>query len=107
MWVTTQASAKTPIVAKGGTLRVAYGSPQDPQTDPARYPDSAIAYATCAKLLNYPDTPLPHGSGLVPDVARSLPTVSYDGRTYTFTIRKGFRFSPPSARGLPPRPSST
>ena len=27
---------------------------------------------------------------------QSLPTRSVDGRTYTFTIRKGFRFSPPS-----------
>jgi peptide/nickel transport system substrate-binding protein len=29
-------------------------------------------------------------------VAQSLPAVSPDGRTYTFTIRPGFRFSPPS-----------
>ena len=40
--------------------------------------------------------PLPQGSQLVPEVARSLPTLSPDGRTYTFTIRPGFRFSPPS-----------
>ena len=30
------------------------------------------------------------------EVARSLPARSADGRTYTFTIRRGFRFSPPS-----------
>jgi ABC-type transport system substrate-binding protein len=32
----------------------------------------------------------------VPDVAQALPTVSADGRTYTFIVRPGFRFSPPS-----------
>ena len=29
-------------------------------------------------------------------MAESLPSRSRDGKTYTFTIRKGFRFSPPS-----------
>ena len=33
---------------------------------------------------------------LVPEVAASLPHRSAGGRTYTFKIRKGFRFSPPS-----------
>ena len=32
----------------------------------------------------------------MPEVAQSLPTRSADGKTYTFTIRSGFRFSPPS-----------
>jgi peptide/nickel transport system substrate-binding protein len=56
-----------------------------------------IEYATCAKLLNYPDAPAPAGARLVPEVAAGMPTVSPDGRTYTFTIRDGFRFSPPSS----------
>ena len=47
-------------------------------------------------LLNYPDESGAGGLRLVPDAARSLPTVSEDGRTYTFTIRPGMRFSPPS-----------
>ena len=51
---------------------------------------------TCAMLLNFPDEPGAGGLHLVPDAARSLPTVSKDGRTYTFTIRPGMRFSPPS-----------
>jgi peptide/nickel transport system substrate-binding protein len=55
-----------------------------------------LLYATCAKLLNYPDRPAPAGAQLVPEVAAALPKVSADGRTYTFRIRKGFRFSPPS-----------
>ena len=31
-----------------------------------------------------------------PEAAQSLPTRSADGKRYTFTIRGGFRFSPPS-----------
>ena len=52
--------------------------------------------ATCARLLNYPDKPAPAGARLIPEVAQALPSRSSDGKTYTFTIRKGFRFSPPS-----------
>jgi len=68
-------------------------------------PDPAILYgalgfwvesATCAKLLRYPDAPATEEWGLQPELAASLPDVSPDGRTYTFTIRSGYRFSPPS-----------
>jgi YVTN family beta-propeller protein len=52
--------------------------------------------ASCARLLNYPDKPAPAGARLIPEVAQALPRRSADGKTYTFTIRKGFRFSPPS-----------
>jgi DNA-binding SARP family transcriptional activator/ABC-type oligopeptide transport system substrate-binding subunit len=55
-----------------------------------------IENATCAKLLNYPDAAPPEGWQLRPEVARDMPTVSPDGRTYTFTLRSGYRFSPPS-----------
>jgi ABC-type oligopeptide transport system substrate-binding subunit/class 3 adenylate cyclase/streptogramin lyase/predicted Ser/Thr protein kinase len=69
-------------------------------TDPAHaWPISfraQLEYETGAQLLNYPDAPAPRGSRLVPDVAAAMPTVSGDGRTYTFRIRPGFRFSPPS-----------
>jgi len=53
-------------------------------------------YVTCARLLNYPDQEGDAGRTLVPEVAKALPVVSDGGRTYTFAIRKGFRFSPPS-----------
>jgi peptide/nickel transport system substrate-binding protein len=51
-----------------------------------------LEYATAAKLYNYPDRKGPAGSKLVPEVASKF-TVSRNGRVYTFTIRKGFRFS--------------
>jgi DNA-binding SARP family transcriptional activator/ABC-type transport system substrate-binding protein/streptogramin lyase len=53
-------------------------------------------YATCAKLLNYPDAAGAAGRRLVPEVAVSWPKVTDGGRTYTFRIRDGYRFSPPS-----------
>ena len=52
--------------------------------------------ASCAGLLAYPDQAAPDGAELHPEVAESMPSVSADGRTYTFRIRPGFAFSPPS-----------
>jgi peptide/nickel transport system substrate-binding protein len=51
-----------------------------------------LEYATAAKLFNYPDRAGQVGTRLVPEVA-SRYTVSRDGRTWTFFVRKGFRFS--------------
>ena len=51
-----------------------------------------IEYATAAKLYNYPDKAGAAGTQLKPEVASKF-TVSRDGKTYTFTIRKGFKFS--------------
>jgi ABC-type transport system substrate-binding protein/class 3 adenylate cyclase len=53
-------------------------------------------YLTCLGLLAYPDKPAPDGFALRPDAAVAMPIVSADGRTYTFTIRPGLAFSPPS-----------
>jgi len=35
---------------------------------------------------------------LVPELATAPPAVSADGRVYTFHIRAGYRFSPPSGQ---------
>jgi DNA-binding SARP family transcriptional activator len=50
--------------------------------------------ATCARLLTLRSAPAPAGWRVAPEVA-DLPT-SADGRSWTFRIRAGFRFSPPS-----------
>ncbi len=55
-----------------------------------------IEYATCAKLLNYPDRPAPEGARLQPEIASGLPLVSPDGKTYEFDLRHDYTFSPPS-----------
>jgi YVTN family beta-propeller protein len=97
-WVTVDAPAiqASNTVAGAGTVRVdTYGDsgPLDPANP---YADDQLLHATCANLLTYPDKPGAAGSQPVPEVAQSLPKRSADGRSYTFTIRPGFRFSPPS-----------
>jgi peptide/nickel transport system substrate-binding protein len=48
--------------------------------------------ATCARLYSYPDKTSPRGFRLQPEVAAGY-SVSADRKTYTFTLRRGFRFS--------------
>ncbi|MDT4940179.1 MAG: hypothetical protein QOJ34_268 [Pseudonocardiales bacterium] len=81
----------------GGVLRLTL--PDDlPTLDPAVLAlfEPKIAYAMCANLVTYPDKPAPEGSLIVPEVAQAVPAPTDGGRTYTFRIRSGFRFSPPS-----------
>jgi peptide/nickel transport system substrate-binding protein len=52
-----------------------------------------LEYLTSARLLSYPDKPGAAGARLVPEVARAMPRVSPDGRTYTFVLRRNYRFS--------------
>src|SRR5262245_49862858 len=71
------------------------------QTDPAlAYITSAWEheYMTCAKLVNYPDTPWDEDEALRlrPEIAAAMPTISQDRRTYTFQIRNDYAFSPPA-----------
>ncbi len=92
------ATGETTGAVQGGTAKFNLQSDTD-------YIDPALAYysvswgfeyATCAKLLNYPDKAGAAGSQLQPEVATSMPQVSADGKTYTFTIKDGYKFSPPS-----------
>jgi ABC-type transport system substrate-binding protein len=87
------ASSSPRGIKEGGTFRIGIAALDS--IDPALA--GLFAYqvlnATCAGLLNVPDRPLPAGLRLVPEVAAGYPSVSHDGRTYTFTIRSGFRFS--------------
>ena len=64
--------------------------------------DPALAYTreswalldtVCARLMRYPDKPPPEGYRIVPEVAADFPKVSPDGKTTTFKLRSGFRFS--------------
>ena len=96
VWVSVQ--PRPAAQPSGGTLVVSVPSFIH-QFDPAledTYDGAPIEYAICSTLLNYPDAPGPAGLKLVPDAARATPTVSDGGRTYTFLIRRGLRFSPPS-----------
>src|SRR5207237_10890523 len=52
-----------------------------------------LEFATCAKLVNYPDAPWTVDQQPVPEVAAALPTISTDGKTYTFKLLTSFHFS--------------
>ena len=96
VWVSVQTALFRPGV-QAGVLR--FASIGIDSLDPAigyTFDAWMIQYATCANLLNYPDRPAPAGTRLVPEVAAAMPRRSADGKSYTFTIRPGFRFSPPS-----------
>jgi len=98
VWVSVQAAPEAPAppadLADGDVARVLADDPGT--TDPALVSDNQIGFATCALLYNYPDRPFPAGSRLRPEVAAGQPIISDGGRKYTFEIRSGFRFSPPS-----------
>jgi YVTN family beta-propeller protein len=105
VWVTVDGRSVAPahIGSGGGTLRmVSFNDVSDVESMDPALADGGISwrliYATCAGLVNYPDKAGPAGSQLKPEVAQALPTRSRDGKTYTFTIRRGFRFSPPSGQ---------
>ncbi len=84
------------LFSKQGALGLGNGEPSF-QWDKAA---EQIDFATCAKLLRPPDESAPDGLRIVPEVAAGKPTVSPDRRTYTFTIRQGYRFSPPVGQPL-------
>jgi peptide/nickel transport system substrate-binding protein len=56
-------------------------------------PGWALIDTTCARLMAYPDKPPPAGFRAVPELASAFPKVSRDLKTFTFTLRSGFRFS--------------
>jgi ABC-type transport system substrate-binding protein len=79
----------------GGTLRIVSRSDFD-------YVDPALSYfshswnmmsATNIQLLYYPHVEGAVGRRLAPMAAQGFPKVSNSGKTYTFTIKKGFKFS--------------
>ena len=85
-------------VREGGLFRVSF------QSGPASFDhvDPALAYSreswalldtVCGRLMRYEDKPPPTGYRVVPDLAAAPPKVSADGRTSTFTLRRGLRFS--------------
>jgi ABC-type transport system substrate-binding protein len=92
--VAAHLASATRGVKEGGSFRVGIAG-ASVQIDPQlAYTSTAwwLEYATAAKLFNYPDRAGRAGHVLRPEVAAGY-TVSRDGRTYAFTIPRGFRFS--------------
>ena len=84
------ASSPGRSVKEGGTFRIAQNGLGP--IDPALRQDSFLD-PSCGSLVSFRDEPLPRGFMVRPDLAEALPVVSGGGRIYTFTIRKGVRFS--------------
>jgi DNA-binding SARP family transcriptional activator/ABC-type transport system substrate-binding protein len=105
VWLTVAERPAEPLLPPNGA-RIVMGSDAPSSISPAiASVDPAIAfspqayqweYATAAKLVNYPDEPPPAGLRPQPELAAAPPAVSDGGTVYTFRIRSGFRFSPPS-----------
>ena len=94
------AKAGSAEAKRGGTLRINLSTTDFEFLDPAlsyEAPGWQVLFMTNLMLLNYPDKPAPEGSRLAPDAAAGFPRISRDGRTYTFTIKRGLRFSDGSA----------
>jgi peptide/nickel transport system substrate-binding protein len=81
---------------EGGVFRVATVAGQVDSIDAAIQNLAAtvpIRQATCAGLLRNPDKPYPEGLTVLPELATAAPRITDGGRTYTFRIRSGVRFS--------------
>jgi len=91
---------------EGGIFRVSLNAASGiDYMDPALAsspPGWALLDTTCARLMAYPDKPPPAAFRLQPEVATGYPKVSRDGKTFTFEVRRGFRFS----NGAPVRASA-
>jgi peptide/nickel transport system substrate-binding protein len=102
VWATVQeavdASPPASRDVSSSVLRIATASDPGPLDPALFFGNPQLVRATCAGLLTYPDEPAPDGGRLIPEVADGPPALSDGGRTYTFTIRPGFRFSPPSSQ---------
>ena len=100
IWLTV---LSTPLSHRGGTLRLGLASGFD-SIDPA----VAFAAESVQMLANTNDGLVGYrrvgggaGTVIVPDLAAAMPSVSADGLTYTFQLRRGIRYS----NGAPVRAS--
>jgi peptide/nickel transport system substrate-binding protein len=85
----------SPAEHAGGTLRVVAGDGVDSIDPGAAYSatDWQLLSMTNDGLLTYARSPQPGPGALVPDLATSLPVVTGDGRTFTFTLQRGVHYS--------------
>src|SRR5919201_1314771 len=91
-----KAASSSQAAKKGGTMRLNISDTYLDFSDPSLsyyVIGWQVEYATQIKLVNYPDKAAPAGSRLIPEGAVAMPIISNNGKTYTFTIRKGLRFS--------------
>ena len=88
--------ANTSSANRGGTLRVDLSSDFDFIDPSLAYFSHSwnLLYQTSCKLLTFPPKEAKAGgTRLTPEVAVGLPAVARNGKTYTFTLRKNFKFA--------------
>lgn len=94
LWVAVQAGD---AAHRGGTLRMLTGELADfDLPDPARSYDElswSLLSVTSDGLVGFKRVGGVEGNTLVPDLATALPVPTDGGRTYTFKLREGLRFS--------------
>lgn len=81
---------------EGGTFRVGIAAEEIDSIDAALTGIAGtvtVMRTICAGLMRTPDKPFPAGLRVVPELAANYPKVADGGKTYTFTIKKGVRFS--------------
>ncbi len=86
----TPGTSVTPLPDSAGALNIAGQSEDPPTLDPALSTDSyssLIIRQLFSGLVAFDDN-----LNVVPDIAATLPSVSSDGKTYTFVLRKGVHF---------------
>ena len=92
LWVTARGSAAS---HQGGTL-TAVTSQALTSIDPNEAYDSLsydVMSQTYDGLLTYARVGGAAGSAIVPDLAATIPTPTNEGKTYTFSLRHGIRYS--------------
>jgi peptide/nickel transport system substrate-binding protein len=92
----TASAAPAARHATTNTLQLAVAASDVDYSDPALaygVLSWQIEYETCAKLIDYSDVGGKASTELSPDAAAGMPVISKDGKTYTFTIKSGIKFS--------------
>ena len=93
LWVAVAPSAAS---HRGGTLRIVASPGKAESFDPGflgRYDSNRLVIMTSDGLTALRKVGGAEGTTLVPDLATALPTPTDSGRTYTFTLRTGIRYS--------------
>ncbi|HET9114668.1 MAG TPA: ABC transporter substrate-binding protein, partial [Gaiellaceae bacterium] len=81
---------------KGGVLRVHQSAGSFDTLDPGLAyvtNDWEVLYSTGMNLVNFPNKAGQAGSQLFPEAAKAFPTISKNGKTVTFHLRSGLKFS--------------
>ena len=100
LWLTVRGTATS---HRGGTLRIVGSATLHPSIEPTEYflATWQVMIMTNDGLVAFKRVGGAAGAAIVPDLATALPSPTDGGRTYTFQLRRGLRYS----NGVPVRAS--